>query len=38
MRTTGEFVDPFVDVFKGVFVGQIEAIDDTHHTSVEKLA
>ncbi len=38
MRTAGEFVDPFVDVFEGIFVGQIEDVDDTHHTSVEKLA
>ena len=31
-----EFVDPFVNIFESIFVGEIEAIDDPHHTSIKE--
>ena len=36
MWAHGEFVDPFVNVFESIFVCEIEAIDDPHHTSIEE--
>ena len=38
MRAWRQFVYPFVNVFEGVLVGQVEAVDDAHDAAVEQFA
>ena len=38
MRTRSESLDPLLDAFEGVLVGQVEAVDDPHHAAEEEIA